>query len=48
MRRFVDFLIEKHGSIEKGVEKIFSKYDTDKSGSLSREEFIYALDFIDD
>jgi len=48
LRRFADFLIQRYGSVDAGVERVFAKYDSHKRGMLSREEFLYALDSIDD
>lgn len=44
MKVFGEELREKYGGIEKGLETVFKKFDADGSGSLSREEFLIALD----
>ena len=48
MRRFIDYIVATYGNVDNGAEKVFAKYDTNKSGVLTREEFLYALDQIDD
>jgi hypothetical protein len=44
MKALVGFFVEHYGSVTEGVRGLFAK----SSGTLSREEFLFALDSVDE